>query len=208
MPTGYTADVQSGKITRFEDFAMQCARAFGALLMMRDDPLDAPVPEEFKPSDYYREALDRNEKRLAELKAMSPAAIIAASRAAQSDALARHEAHEAGKAEHRARYEAMLAKVRAWTPPTPEHEGLRAFMEQQLTESIRFDCRPWGPPEQRSPAAWYELELSDAEQAVARSRKALADEIERTEGRNRWLADLRRSLTAARAALKETTDGE
>lgn len=37
MPTGYTASVQEGKVTEFRDFAMECARAFGALVMMRDE---------------------------------------------------------------------------------------------------------------------------------------------------------------------------
>ena len=61
MPTGYTCDVVSGKIDTFEKFALQCARAFGATITMRDDPFDAPIPEKFEPSDY-------NLKRLIEVK--------------------------------------------------------------------------------------------------------------------------------------------
>lgn len=48
MPTGYTADVQSGKVTDFAEYAMNCARAFGALVLMRDDPSDADIPERFE----------------------------------------------------------------------------------------------------------------------------------------------------------------
>jgi len=61
MPTGYTAKLMESGQT-FQDFVMQCARAFGACVMMRDDPMDAPIPERFEPSDY-------NVKRLAEAKA-------------------------------------------------------------------------------------------------------------------------------------------
>lgn len=53
MPTGYTVGIADGKITTFEQYAMTCARAFGALVMMRDDPFDAPIPEEIKVADYY-----------------------------------------------------------------------------------------------------------------------------------------------------------
>ena len=35
MPTGYTAAVCSGEITEIKDFALSCARAFGALITMR-----------------------------------------------------------------------------------------------------------------------------------------------------------------------------
>jgi len=59
MPTGYTYPVVEGKITEFSDFALSCARAFGALITMRDDPHDTPIPETFEPSDY-------NAKKLAE----------------------------------------------------------------------------------------------------------------------------------------------
>jgi len=37
MPTGYTADLNDGKQVTFQEFTMKCARAFGALIEMRDD---------------------------------------------------------------------------------------------------------------------------------------------------------------------------
>ena len=46
MPTGYTADIQDGKITTLREYALSCARAFGALIMMRDDPHDAPIADD------------------------------------------------------------------------------------------------------------------------------------------------------------------
>lgn len=44
MPTGYTADLME-KGMEFKPFVLQCARAFGALITMRDDSLDAPSPK-------------------------------------------------------------------------------------------------------------------------------------------------------------------
>lgn len=40
MPTGYTADIKDG-IT-FRDFALRCARAFGATIMQRDEDISIP----------------------------------------------------------------------------------------------------------------------------------------------------------------------
>ena len=58
MPTGYTAKLMEQGQT-FPEFIMSCARAFGALIMMRDDPANAPIPEKFEPSDYHVRALKK-----------------------------------------------------------------------------------------------------------------------------------------------------
>ena len=39
----------------------------------------------------------------------------------------------------------MLTQVRAWTPPTTDHAGLKDFMIQQLTVSMPGECAI--PPE-------------------------------------------------------------
>lgn len=45
MPTGYTAAIKYG-IT-FKEFALDCARNFGACISMRDEPRETPIPDEF-----------------------------------------------------------------------------------------------------------------------------------------------------------------
>jgi hypothetical protein len=66
MPTGYTAKlVESGQT--FEEFVLTCARAFGALIELRDEPLDAPIPETLEPHSYYAEAVVEAKKRLTNL---------------------------------------------------------------------------------------------------------------------------------------------
>ena len=68
MPTGYTLDLYDVKDITFEEFALRCARAFGALISMRDEPIDAPIPERFEPSDYHLKELEKAKKRLKEVK--------------------------------------------------------------------------------------------------------------------------------------------
>ena len=58
MPTGYTYPVADGTITEFSKFALNCSRAFGVLMHMRDEPIDAPIPDKIEPTSYYKNQLD------------------------------------------------------------------------------------------------------------------------------------------------------
>jgi len=39
MPSGFTSDIYDGKKITFKDFTLKCARAFGACIHLRDDPI-------------------------------------------------------------------------------------------------------------------------------------------------------------------------
>lgn len=54
MPTGYTVEVTDGTVTELRPFIMKLARGMGALVTMRDHPMDAEIPEKFEPSDYHK----------------------------------------------------------------------------------------------------------------------------------------------------------
>ena len=56
MPTGYTDRIYRGVETSFRTFMLECARGFGALVHLRDEP-GAPIPDVIPPSDYYAVAL-------------------------------------------------------------------------------------------------------------------------------------------------------
>lgn len=55
MPTGLTATLIGENERSFKDFALLCARHFGPLFFMRDDPLDKDIPDEVPTADadYY-----------------------------------------------------------------------------------------------------------------------------------------------------------
>lgn len=199
MPTGYTADVQSGKVTSFREFAANCARAMGANILMRDDPADAPI-KDYEPSTYYKDELERAKADAYDLEKMTneEAARIQARENAER---AKHlrEAVERHQAE-RARYESMLAKVQAWTPPTPDHENFKAFMIEQLTSSISHDCydpSDYYKPDTRTPVEYLRDEIADAAKRVARCAEEWAAEQLRTRQRNEWNRRLFESLKNA-----------
>jgi hypothetical protein len=198
MPTGYTADVQSGKVTEFKDFAIGCARAFGALITMRDEPADAPVPDEFKPSDYYAKSIVERKARVAKLEAMTPAQAEAAAQQVFKQATSEKAKWLADKADQRHRYEAMIAKVTAWPPPTDDHTGLKSFMIEQLQSSLKFDCGDlsyWKEePEPMSGAKWLASELEAARRSLAYSEEEGAKEVARAKERTAWIKALKASL--------------
>ena len=184
---------------------MQCARAFGALVMMRDDPMDATIPNEFLPSDFYAKSLKAEEAEIIRLKGLSGDEIAAEHAAAIIAHAKSRDDSLATKATHKARYEAMLSQVQAWVAPTPDHVELKSFMAKQLTESIDFDCRDYSFYHAELPPVteWQEERLISASKSVERSRKSLADEIERCAVRNKWVRDLRASLTTATDEAEE-----
>lgn len=197
MPTGYTAAVQSGKVTKFEDFAMQCARAFGALVTMRDDAHDAEIPDCFEPStDYHDRALREAHETLQKVEGMTDRECARRAKEDYERASEQWAGREEKRATERARYEAMLERVRLWNPPTPEHAGLRRFMETQLMESIEFDCEMGSDdhPSLQTGHEWRMAEIAGAEWAIAYHSRERAKEIERTNERNEWLSRLRSSL--------------
>jgi hypothetical protein len=195
MPTGYTADVADGKVTKFSDFALQCARAFGALVTMRDDPMDAPIPDSIAPSTYHRDELAKARQRLTELQVMSHPDIDVAAAAAHRQKTDEAEKWDDRHADIERRYQAMINQVKAWEPPSPEHQGMKTFMLEQLNLGMEGDCRyrrEAVPP--LDPAKWWEDEIKSAEWSIEYHATNWEKEQSRAQGRTEWLRKLRESL--------------
>lgn len=196
MPTGYTASVQDGTVTTLPDFTMRCARAMGALIMMRDSATDAEVPERFEPSDHSVKAKRKAEARIVELREMSEEEKVAAWRDARTEAERYRTEYQEKKVADRLRYNDMLALVRGWEPPTADHVGLKTFMVEQLTGSVDFDCGGDYLPDVPTYDLqdWWQEQISKARRDVEYHTVEDRKERERTESRNRWVSELRASL--------------
>lgn len=192
MPTGYTAAVADGMITSLRDYALSCARGMGALIMMRDAPHDAPIPERFEPSSYHDEQLAEARKRLQDLYDMTNAEADMAAADAHAAAVARCEEANLRDCAIAERYEVMLSQVKAWEGAP---EGLKEFMISQLQDSASFDVisERTTPPAQ-SGEDWRAAEIEKAQRDVRYHTAERAKEIGRTEARNAWLAQLRAAL--------------
>jgi len=196
MPTGYTANIADG--ISFEKFVMRCARGMGALVMMRDEPFGAPIPERFEPSDYHVRKLAEAGAKLEKLNHMNAEEATAAAKIAYAEELKHHAEILQSKRELRDAHQKMYAKVRAWTPPTSEHIGLKKFMVDQLVSSVEFDCDEKyylkNKPTQKTGEEWFASELEEVTRSIQYHRKEYVEEVSRTEGRNNWISELRRSL--------------
>lgn len=197
MPTGYTADIKDG--ISFETYAMNCARAFGACVTLRDERGGGDViPEVFEPSDYHSKKKLEAHYRLKEISAMTEK---------QADAAAAewHRQKEADRIEgldrcrrQRQAYDAMLEKVDAWTPPTEDHASYHKFLRDQITESIKFDCVEEyysGPIPPTTGAEWRESEINRLTRDILYHGKHHEEEVKRATERTAWVKALRESLS-------------
>lgn len=195
MPTGYTADVANGTVTDFRTFALRCARAFGATIMQREDPMNDP-PKHREVSDHYVNAVSQAEARVKQLAAFDLNDANAEAGKEYRDAMRRYAEYVEKNTATRNRYNAMLAHVMAWEPPTPEHVEMKKFMIDQLTESRKFDT--WHPerPTLRYAVTWLAEERQRAIDTLARARQSLAEEEARCKNANAWIDALYESLGA------------
>lgn len=197
MPTGYTCDLADKPIT-LRDFILRCSRAMGACISMREEPLDKPPPERFETSQYHADRATAARAELASVMRMDDAARERAAGRAFDEAETQRVTAIAKREQTSDAYEAMLASVKKWVPPTDDHVGLRDFMIDQLRSSIEYDCNPryhrTEPCVRQTGAQWAAACIASLEAEIKRCDEAQAQEDERVAGRNAWLTALRASL--------------
>lgn len=202
MPTGYTAYVVDGTIIDLRAFALLCARGMGALITMRDEPMDVPIPDKFEPSQYNAKKLSLAQAERDHLYSLSDdeAGKLAAEEF-EGECAAR-DAWLESKRLGRERYMAMISKVEAWQRAP---EGLKEFMLDQLRKGMKFDCpegdRYWKEVVLLDGASWRRANLERVQQDIEYHTSEHAKEISRTEARNAWIAQLRKSLDEAEADI-------
>jgi len=194
MPTGYTDVIKDG--ISFEDFTMRCARAFGALIEMRDEPMDAEIPE-FKQSTYYSESLKRSEEKLERLQNMDHTEMCDAANKEYDDTIKSELKYTKEKNELREGYNSMLLQVENWRPPTIEHTDLKRFMIEQIESSINQDCRESTASDIKKLTGdeWLELNVNSVIRNIKYYGKEHLKEIDRINKKNQWVKKLRESLS-------------
>lgn len=200
MPTSYTAPIYEGEENfTFKKFAMRCARNFGALIEMRDEPLDAEIDFDkcFQPSDYYKKALERVEKEYQEFLDNPP---TAEELGKQYDEKVNNDFEKFLKRKEsrkvlQERYAAMLEQVKAWEPPTEEHNGLKGFMISQLHRSMDYDCVVYSPhTDDREEYIKYHMSPDPLLKEIAYYKERYEKEVELCNNRKQWIMQLMESL--------------
>jgi len=196
MPSGYTAIIGEKDDLTFREFALICARAFGACVEMREDSLSKEIPKEFVPSDYHKREISNHTIKLQELNAMTPHQAGLHAKKEYLDARKRYNEFLAKKDALKKKYLRMLEQVKKWTPPTEDHNGLYEFMIKQIEDSIKFDCGDYSSmtPIEKSAKVWLHDAIEREIKDIAYHTKEYSEEVERVNGRNEWIRVLRESL--------------
>lgn len=199
MPTGYTTAIIDG--CTFEEFALGAARAFWALVTMRDEPQSAEIPEKFEPSPYYKNALKQAEEDLEDLLALDDYECADKAYEEYINAIDSRSRSWQRHKNYRRKYELMRAQVERWEPPTPSHVDLKRFMLEQIDSSIKFDCWDWETFNKYCPEPvcmrgieWREHRKALLESRIVKCLKSYQAELERITSRTEWVRQLRDSL--------------
>lgn len=199
MPSGYTAVFEKRDDVTFEEFVWRCARAMGALIHMRDEPMDAKIKLSYNNDTYHEDNIKKAVENLAIYSKMS----LERAQAQMNKEYASSEkfAREAMK-EHavlRKRYTKMLDQVKAWNPPTFDHENFKKFMIDQLTQSIDWDCNDKYYLEQlerprQTAKEWLNDKIVEAKHDIEYHTKHLVDQKAIEKNRVDWIEALMKSV--------------
>lgn len=198
MPTGYTHKIADGTETTLRQFALRCARGMGALVTMRDDPPDAPIPTVLTPdTKYHDKAMIEAGAAINDLRGMPPFQVA---EAAEQDHDRRLTEWRERQDEDKAKYQRYTAMMDALEQVDSLPDGLKDFMLRQLEESRKFDCsypnaHQFDPePQPVSAEQWLAAQIEKHVSNLAYHAKKSREEIDRTAERNAWLAQLHTAL--------------
>ena len=195
MPTGYTAPIIENEDYTFERYVWDCARAFGALMYMRDDKHDVKI---YKPasSDYYKLDLEKANADLELFTGMSEEELkeyIAKSR--KDDELRYLKAVKKWEVEN-LRLTTMRERVERWDPPTADHVDLKRFMLEQIQQTIalkpRRDCYISNRID--DPEEFRRDRIEFCERRILAREASIDDDIRHASDRWKWIGDLDASV--------------
>ena len=199
MPTGYTAGIIDGKTETFQDFAKLCMKAFGACIHMRDENMNKEY-EPRTPSDYHTKALEKAKEKLKQAETFTDAELIEMRTKELEESKKYHLESIAKTKVVKAKLQEFLNKAIEFKAPTPDHEGLRKFMIEQLQTTIDHDGSSRYHDE-ALPQVEMELKnidanqirfslIADANKDIAYHLKEYKEELKRCTESNAWVETL------------------
>lgn len=165
--------------------------------MMRDDPMDAQIPDKFEPSNYNANRLEESKAELARLQAMTKPEQIAFGESRKSETLASTEKWLTKETEENKRLEEMEASVKKWTPPSADHTEMKSFMLDQIRiskHSTDYTQNTLAETRAKAPMDFYREAVACAKRDIEYNTKGHAEEVERANSRTEWVRQLRASL--------------
>lgn len=153
MPSTFTERIETDPTYTFAEFAWFCSRGLMVSILLRDGPSRIPTPDDVTEAigqagvEQCKACVESARAGLAAAEARTHDDWVRETAEANQRRLTEYEESLRDSAVVAARYEAMKAKVEAWSPPTPEHAGLKKYMLEQIQDSTRYS----GPGERPVP---------------------------------------------------------
>jgi hypothetical protein len=201
MSTSNTLAIYAGEEVSLEQYIINCSYSFGAMRGLAG----SDIPQKFEPSTYHPRAIEKIEKELAEFLSKSKDEHEADRQTSYEEDIYELEKTIADNDSAKSRYEAMIEKVKGWTPPTPDHDKLKEVAIKELEESIAFDCNNnWVATNLSQIKERYETTTTDRwiAEKVERFKRdieyheiAYKEEIRFTDERSKWVQALINSFT-------------
>lgn len=197
MPTWYTGRVMDGKMTSTKDYILRCARAIDYLGFMRDEPMDAPIPETRPEDNYYQDLYEKAKKELSELLAMDGNDIHREAEKWRKDKIDQEKKfYEKTKLEN-SRLTEMTKKLEAWKPKHESINNLRYFAIEQLgisrepVDDIDYVIQKL---QSISDEEWYEKQIKRLNRDIPYYKDMASKRKNDVATTNQWLKELRESL--------------
>lgn len=153
MPSYYTVDIYEGKNVSFQDFALKCARQFGAFVHMNEEDPDSPLTRPTV-SDYYKNSLRETENEFALFLKASREQREKMFEIEMEKELKHYKEKIEEEKELKEKYQNLLEQAKAYKPPTKEFNNYKDYMLNQLNQAIKFDC---------SNEQWYLAQIASVE---------------------------------------------
>lgn len=194
--SGLIYRVIEGDACSFVEFALRCARVMGSCIAQRDEDGAAPprLPDP-KRVERLRACVDQSEAMLRDARATTDERAREEIAKHHARLVAQNEAFAQSRARERGRLQAMLAQVREWTPPTPDHLNLKELMVSRLQEELDDSA---GPDQvvlpSGDPAAWRGSQVATCEDHLTYAKRDLARAEENFARHTAWVTALYKSL--------------
>lgn len=192
MPNKYTENIVAGQT--FEDFALGCAGRF----LPEVEEVDAITPVvDVVPADVTAEQADLATAQAA-FNAHNTMTVGAATATVDAEYQTRLQARDNAVGVNdakRAKYQAMLDQVNAWSAPDDTSIALKELMIALLEEALSLDCgRDPRLPVRDNPAAWLATKIAVTATQVERCHRIIAEKEAEAATRNAFVAALKGSL--------------
>lgn len=192
MPRAYVSHIDDGEVTTGKEFLMLCAGAFGY-------QTDSKNAQTLVPDEYHKRRIQACKDRIEHYLSMTPeeAAELSESNWQSMRASCKRQIRWAKDAEEK--YAPILEEIRRWVPPVDELEELKEFAIKQITTvsgdfaNVRV-CEEMLAVPNPTPEQWIKAQIEAEEEELSYHIRSWREEVDRTDRRNRWISDLRKSL--------------